>query len=207
MATLTTAQVYGLARRAGLDAADATIATAIAAGESGLRTDARGDVGLQTSKWGPSIGLWQVRSLNAERGTGGVRDELALTDPEHNARSMVSISAGGSTWRPWTVYTSGAWRQHLAAAEAAADGSESGETDWRKGGGAGTQGLGGSAGSGGSSGGSSGSGGGLLDGLNPFSGWQDDAQALGIKLAVVGAGAVLIIVGAWRAVSTRKASE
>lgn len=114
MSRLTIPQVYALARDAGLDPAAAVIATAIAIGESGLRTDAVGDVALQDATWGPSIGLWQIRSLRAESGTGGPRDATRLTDPRFNARSMASISSAGRSWRPWTVFTSGAWRRHLA---------------------------------------------------------------------------------------------
>lgn len=95
-------------------------ALAIARGESGWRSDAVGDVGLQTSKWGPSIGLWQIRSLVADRGTGRARDETRLRDPLFNARSAYSISGGGRDWSPWTVYRTGAYRAHLAAARAAA---------------------------------------------------------------------------------------
>jgi cell wall-associated NlpC family hydrolase len=82
--------------------------------------EARGDTTIQTAKWGPSIGLWQVRSLKAQRGTGKERDELALYSPAHNAQSMYSISSGGTNWRPWSVFTSGKYRQRLDAARSAA---------------------------------------------------------------------------------------
>lgn len=88
-------------------------------GESGGRTDARGDTTITTSTWGPSIGLWQIRSINSQRGTGGERDELANTDPQKNARAMMSISANGTNWRPWSVYTSGKYRTYLAQARLA----------------------------------------------------------------------------------------
>ena len=66
MTTLSGAAVAALARNAGLTGAGLVTAVAVAKGESGWRTDARGDVALVDAKWGPSIGLWQIRSLNAE---------------------------------------------------------------------------------------------------------------------------------------------
>ena len=73
MTTLSPAAIYTLARNAGLSAAAATTATAVALAESGGRTDAVGDVGLEDATWGPSVGLWQIRSLKAQSGTGQPR--------------------------------------------------------------------------------------------------------------------------------------
>lgn len=120
MATITLAAAYQLARTAGLPHDAAVTAAAIAKAESGLRTDARGDTGITTGTWGPSIGLWQVRSLKAETGTGRTRDANRLADPGFNARSMAAISSRGTNFAPWSVYKSGAYRQHLADAKAAA---------------------------------------------------------------------------------------
>lgn len=120
MTPLTTEQIYARARAAGLGVGAATIATAIALAESSGRADAQGDVGIQTDTWGPSVGLWQVRSLKAEQGTGRTRDAAKLADPAQNAKSMVEISRGGKSWAPWTAYTSGAYLRHTRAAEAAA---------------------------------------------------------------------------------------
>lgn len=113
-------QVADLAYAVGLRGNALGVAVAIAKAESGLDVTARGDVSLVTEKWGPSIGLWQVRSVNAERGKGTERDELALYSPSHNARSMYGISGGGTNWRPWSVYNLGLYRTHLAEAQAAA---------------------------------------------------------------------------------------
>ena len=112
MTTLTPAQVYSLAQEAGLGRMEAAMATAIAGAESGFRTDAMGDTTIQTGTWGPSVGLWQVRSLKAQFGTGGVRDASRLTDPKFNAASMVAISGGGKNWKPWSTYTSGAYKKY-----------------------------------------------------------------------------------------------
>jgi N-acetyl-anhydromuramyl-L-alanine amidase AmpD len=106
-------EVYRLALGAGLDSDSAVIATAIAWAESGLGPDAVGDEDLEDEKWGPSCGLWQIRSLRAHSGTGMERDRERLFDPAFNARAMATISAGGTTWTPWSVFKNGRYRQHL----------------------------------------------------------------------------------------------
>ena len=101
-----------LALEAGLPRDHKTLQTAvaIALAESEGRVNAEGDGALQDATWGPSIGLWQIRSLKAESGKGTPRDATKLKDPLFNARSMVAISGGGKNWKPWSVYTTG---QHL----------------------------------------------------------------------------------------------
>jgi hypothetical protein len=79
-------------------------AVAIALAESGGNENAVGDVGLQNAQWGPSLGLWQIRSLKAESGKGTVRDATRLKDPAFNAKSMFSISNSGKDWGPWTTW-------------------------------------------------------------------------------------------------------
>lgn len=108
------------AHAAGLPADKVATAVAIGLAESGGDPLAVGDVDLVDGKWGPSVGVFQVRSLHAERGTGGVRDELALTDLGRNARSMVAVSGAGTDWRPWSVYASGAYLARMPEGEAAA---------------------------------------------------------------------------------------
>jgi hypothetical protein len=104
MAQLSMAAVVGLAYDAGLrDPRALAEAAAIATAESGRNPAAVGDVALQDGKWGPSIGLWQVRSLKAEKGKGSTRDADRLTDPKANAAAMMEISKGGKDWSPWTV--------------------------------------------------------------------------------------------------------
>lgn len=104
-----------------LDALDgdpekATYAVAIAKAESNLRPDAVGDTGLVNDKWGPSIGLWQIRSLHAETHTGKPRDASRLREPDFNAASMATISNGGTYWQPWSVYKHGTYEQHMLMA-------------------------------------------------------------------------------------------
>lgn len=113
MATLSPAQIRDLALGAGFNASEAVTATAIALAESGGRTDAQGDTGITTAVWGPSVGLWQIRSLKSDSGTGRTRDATRLTDPKFNAQSARAIYKA-SGWSPWSVYKSGAYRAHLS---------------------------------------------------------------------------------------------
>lgn len=102
MATM--AQVAGFAYDAGLrDPRKLILATAVAWAESGGNQNAIGDTSLQNATWGPSYGLWQIRSLKADKGKGTHRDADRLPDPAHNAKAMASISGNGSNWQPWTV--------------------------------------------------------------------------------------------------------
>lgn len=110
---MTPRDVYDLARGAGLGHEAAIVATAIAWGESGLRPDAIGDEDLEDSTWGPSVGLWQVRSLRSHVGTKQDRDAEGLVDPAFNARAMFTISRGGTDWTPWTIYRNGAYLRHV----------------------------------------------------------------------------------------------
>jgi hypothetical protein len=119
----TYAQVYALARGTGLSQQQAIIATAIAAAESGLNPAAVGDTSLTNATWGPSVSLWQVRTLKADTGTGRNRDIQLVSQPGPNARAMYEISNGGRSWSPWSTYNDEKYRDFIAAATAAAGGS------------------------------------------------------------------------------------
>lgn len=129
MPTFTYGQVYALARSTGLSPDQAVIATAIAAAESGLNPDAVGDTGLMTAVWGPSVGLWQVRTLKSDTGTGRNRDINLVKAPAGNARAMYEISSGGRNWGPWSTWGSGSYRKFLAQAKAAAGGASTAPAD------------------------------------------------------------------------------
>jgi hypothetical protein len=92
---------------------------AIARGESGWNPGAAGDTSITNGTWGPSLGLSQIRSVNAQRGTGGWRDADALLDPAFNARAAFAISNGGTDFGPWTVYSAGIYQQFVEEAKAA----------------------------------------------------------------------------------------
>jgi hypothetical protein len=117
--------IYAAARAAGLSAAQAITATAIALAESAGDDAALGDTNLVTSTWGPSVGAWQVRTLRAETGTGQDRDIAALQSGglARQAQAMADISGGGTNWSPWSVYASGAYQRYLGQAQAAAGAS------------------------------------------------------------------------------------
>jgi hypothetical protein len=117
--TLTPAGIATLALEHGCDAAAAVTATAIAMAESGGSPSAQGDIGLMTDVWDWSAGLWQIRGLRAERGTGGLRDSVANQDAGTNAAAMYAISRGCTDWTPWSTYNSGVYRQFLPLAEQA----------------------------------------------------------------------------------------
>lgn len=116
-----TSEIYQAARSAGLSIPAATIATAIALAESSGDDQILGDTGIQTGEWGPSVGLWQIRTRKEQYGTGGDRDLLALRgNVGRQAQAMRNISAGGTNWAPWTVYTRGTYNQYLGQAQQAA---------------------------------------------------------------------------------------
>lgn len=120
MARLTMAQTYAYARQAGFDAAHATIVAAIAMAESGLNTGARGDVGLEDSYWGPSVGLMQIRTVKSETGTGKDRDITRLSDPVQNMIAAYHISSSGKDFSPWSTYKNQAYRKYLGQSSTAA---------------------------------------------------------------------------------------
>lgn len=94
-------------------------AVAVALGESSGNPGATGDTTLANAKWGPSVGLWQVRTLN-NAGQGDFRNEAFLRSGIGNqAAAAFNISGGGSNFRPWSVYTSGAYRRYLDQARSA----------------------------------------------------------------------------------------
>lgn len=107
---LSMVDVAGLAYDAGLrNPAKIAQAVAIASAESGRDPARLGDTGRAGERtadgrhWGPSVGLWQIRSITEERGKGTTRDGDALKNPAHNAKAMVEISGSGGNWSPWSV--------------------------------------------------------------------------------------------------------
>lgn len=114
-------EVRKLARQAGFSSRNAKIASAIAMCESAYGTkggvpvcdfDQIGDQALANSTWGYSYGGFQIRSLRAHKGTGKIRDELRLLDPEFNVASARKIKQTQG-WTAWSVYLSGAYKAYL----------------------------------------------------------------------------------------------
>jgi hypothetical protein len=114
MATLTPSQIYTLLLQGGFDPQEARIMTAIAQAESARNPGAVGDVAIQTGTWGPSVGLFQIRTLKAETGTGSDRDiQRLMNNPAEQVKAALNISGGGSNYRPWSTYTNGSYRKFL----------------------------------------------------------------------------------------------
>lgn len=121
------AQIANALYQAGFRGEALVTMLATAMGESGWNAQATGDTTLTNGTWGPSVGVFQIRTLNAERGTGGWRDEQALRGSLlHQAKAAFAISNGGTNFGPWTIYSNGAYTQHMAAARQAAAGVDAG---------------------------------------------------------------------------------
>lgn len=91
---------------AGFRGDDLVTMAAITPGESGRRPDAVGDQNIAGELWGPSVGLWQIRTLWAQQGTGGPRDIDALTgDVAHQAAAARAVwdSQGFAAWTCWRI--------------------------------------------------------------------------------------------------------
>jgi hypothetical protein len=93
--------------------------TAIAMAESGGDPSAIGDVNLQDGTWGPSVGLWQIRSLNSEKGKGTTRDQIANMDPQVNANHARTIFLEQG-YGAWSTFNGTRYRMYLPATASAA---------------------------------------------------------------------------------------
>jgi hypothetical protein len=106
---------YGALLNAGAGNVQASVLVAIGLAESGLNPSAVGDVGLETSTWGPSYGVWQIRTLKSDTGTGSPRDINRLKKglPQQAAAAVSILHSSGL--RAWSTYTSGAYRRYLGS--------------------------------------------------------------------------------------------
>jgi len=116
--------VINAAKQAGFTGASLITAVAIAAAESGFDPDAMGDVNLQNQTWGPSVGLFQIRSLHnplAYSYPDTLRVADALRDPVYNAQAAYAISKKGTDFAPWSTFTNGAFQQFVSLVTGAED--------------------------------------------------------------------------------------
>jgi hypothetical protein len=123
MPVLSDQEIARLAADAGFTGRDLETAVAVALAESRGDSDAVGDVNLQTEVYGPSIGLWQIRSVNpghANRFEQRHHNEAANYDPATNARNAHAIFEQRG-WRPWSTYTRGRYRPFLDRARRAVE--------------------------------------------------------------------------------------
>lgn len=99
----TAPQVAALALGAGLSPDAAAHATAIAKRESGYRLDALND-NPRTGDY--SVGLWQINFFGNLRESRtkrfGTPTQLA-SSPQLQQKALYDLSAGGTTWGPWTT--------------------------------------------------------------------------------------------------------
>lgn len=138
MTQLTDVQVANVAVTSGWRGNEAVKAVAVALAESSGDDSKRGDLALQTAKWGPSVGLWQIRTLKAERGHGTDRDELTVNnDAVRNGAAAFHIYTGANnTFQPWSTFIDGQYLLYMGRAKDAVahktvndDGSVSGHSD------------------------------------------------------------------------------
>lgn len=137
MTTLSGPQVAAYAQAAGFTGDALVTIVAIGRRESGWDDAAQGDIAIQDQAWGPSVGVWQIRTLKNQTGTGGDRDIQALIpgaltgvpgsgngDPARQAGAAFAISGGGSDFQPWST-ANGLSSADLEAAQAAVGGAGS----------------------------------------------------------------------------------
>jgi hypothetical protein len=121
MAKRLPSDVYAALIKQGFAADQATVMTAIAGAESGFDDAALGDQQLQSTTWGPSFGIFQIRTVKADTGRGTARDISNLAGSlDEQAEAAWQISGHGRDFSPWSVFTSGRYQQFLGQAQSAA---------------------------------------------------------------------------------------
>lgn len=102
MSNLSLAELTTLAASVGFP--NPPLAAAVAMAESGGNPDALGD-----PQFGGSYGLWQI---NLPAHPEYSSDPTVLYDPTTNAQAAFKISSGGTNWKPWTTYRTGAYKPY-----------------------------------------------------------------------------------------------
>ncbi|MCU7826408.1 hypothetical protein [Kitasatospora sp. DSM 101779] len=113
---LTYDELRHLSREVGFEEGEVDVAAAVAMAESTGRPEAVGDESLADATWGPSIGLFQIRSLRHPQQFGfpdNLRVETSLRGPTYNAKVARAIQTQAHGWSPWSTYTSGRYRDFL----------------------------------------------------------------------------------------------
>ena len=113
------------ARRANVPESEFLTAVAIALAESRANQSFVGDEDIQSKKWGPSVGMMQLRTLRGAGGSGGPRDIGRVgSDAVENMLAAMEIFRGDGDepergWEPWSVFASGEYKKFLPDAERA----------------------------------------------------------------------------------------
>jgi hypothetical protein len=97
--------------QAGFRGNDIVTMGGIVAGESALNPDAVGDITIQDAKWSASHGLFQIRTLKAQKGTGSWRDEDVVSTVDGNVRAAFELvrsrrerkQVGFEDWTGWLL--------------------------------------------------------------------------------------------------------
>ncbi|HST86152.1 MAG TPA: hypothetical protein VLL08_30720 [Kineosporiaceae bacterium] len=111
---LSASQIFTLLLQGGFSRDQARTMTAIAQAESARDPGAVGDVALQNGTWGPSVGLFQIRTVKAETGKGTDRDIEHLTgNVQAQVKAALHISNNGTNFKPWSTFTSGSFQKFL----------------------------------------------------------------------------------------------
>lgn len=119
MSKLNAEEIAQHAYKAGFRGDALTTAVAVAMAESGGNTKAHNATPPDNS-----YGLWQVNMLGdlgpARRKEYGIRSNDELFNADENAKAAYKISGHGKSFGPWSTYTNGAYKSHLAEARKAA---------------------------------------------------------------------------------------
>lgn len=120
MSKLSAEEIAQHAYRAGFRGHALTTAVAVALAESGGNTRAHNGTPPDNS-----YGLWQVNMLGslgpARRHEFHLHSNDELFNADENAKAAWAISGHGKSFQPWSTYTNGAYKSHLAAARKAAE--------------------------------------------------------------------------------------
>src|SRR5262245_26390251 len=120
---LSDAEIARHAANGGFTGPDLETAVAVALAESGGDPALLGDVNIQTAEYGPSVGLWQIRSVNPGHGNQfdqQHRDATANLDPATNAANAHAIFEQRG-WGQWSAYTNRRYRNFLGRARNAVE--------------------------------------------------------------------------------------
>jgi hypothetical protein len=110
------------------------VAQAVAQAESQCYEDAVGDITLVTAKFGPSVGLFQIRSLRSPQSFGASdrpRIAFALRNRFYNASAALTISKGGTDWSAWSTFANGSHTPFLGQAPQIRTGHSRADDWWR----------------------------------------------------------------------------
>lgn len=110
-------QLIKMCKDVGFTGDDLSIACAIAIAESNLDENALGDLKIANIKWGPSYGLFQIRSLhNSDK--YHYPDSLRKTDgslfePEINCKVAYAIYKQQKGFYPWSTFNNNKYKEYL----------------------------------------------------------------------------------------------